>query len=306
MSKIIAGIDDPERSKDAVALAARLARATGAEVEAVCAYPYDEMTSRSANSIYRQYLREDADKRIVDACDGIDDVQIVRRTVADTHPARGIQDLVLHDGGGLIVIASSHRGAVGRAVAGTVAERLLHGAPCPVAVAPAGYREKATAPIETVGVAYDGSAEAKAALTGAVAVARALKARLRVIGVLDTMIYGTPALMSGPGFIAVPDDLRDRSADSLEQAVRELPDDVDATAVALEGDPERELAAQTRTVDLMVTGSRGYGPHRAVLLGTVSGRLVRDAECPVIVVPRGIEAPLEGIFAPQADPQQAV
>jgi hypothetical protein len=51
----------------------------------------------------------------------------------------------------------------------------------------------------------------------------------------------------------------------------------------------------------MVTGSRGYGPHRAVLLGSVSGRLVREAECPVIVVPRGIEAPLEGIFAPQAD-----
>jgi hypothetical protein len=28
----------------------------------------------------------------------------------------------------------------------------------------------------------------------------------------------------------------------------------------------------------------------------VSGRLVREAECPVIVVPRGIEAPLEDLF----------
>ena len=44
-------------------------------------------------------------------------------------------------------------------------------------------------------------------------------------------------------------------------------------------------------------GSRGYGPLRAVLLGSVSGRLVREAACPVIVVPRGVEAPLEELFA---------
>ena len=43
-------------------------------------------------------------------------------------------------------------------------------------------------------------------------------------------------------------------------------------------------------------GSRGYGPHRAVLLGSVSGRLVRESASPVLVVPRGIEAPLEELF----------
>ncbi len=62
------------------------------------------------------------------------------------------------------------------------------------------------------------------------------------------------------------------------------------------GDPERELAAETEGVDLMIAGSRGYGPHQAVLLGSVSGRLVRDASCPVLVVPRGIETPLEDLF----------
>lgn len=303
MTKIIAGVDDPDRSRDAVALAARLARATGVDVEAVSAYPYDDVAGRSANSGFRRLLREEAEQRIATACEGIEAPDILYRTIADTHAARGIQDLALHDGGAMIVIASSHRGAMGRVLAGTVAERLLHGAPCPVAVAPKGYAERSDAPIETIGVAYDGSAESEAALTGAVAMARALGARLRVIGVLDTMIYGTPALMSGPGFIAVPDDLRDRTRESLEQRVRDLPGDVAAEMVALEGDPEHELSEQTAKVDLMVTGSRGYGPHRAVLLGSVSGRLVRDASCPVIVVPRGIEAPLEAIFAPETDTQ---
>jgi nucleotide-binding universal stress UspA family protein len=42
-----------------------------------------------------------------------------------------------------------------------------------------------------------------------------------------------------------------------------------------------------RGVDLLVCGSRGYGPVRRVLLGTVSAALVRQASLPVLVVPRG-------------------
>jgi nucleotide-binding universal stress UspA family protein len=82
-----------------------------------------------------------------------------------------------------------------------------------------------------------------------------------------------------------------------------LPQDVDAEAVTLEGEPEHRLAEATKDLDLMITGSRGYGPHRAVLLGSVSGRLVRDASCPVIVLPRGIEEPFEALFAAATDTQ---
>jgi len=303
MSKIIVGIDDPERSKDAVALAAQLARASGAGLEAVCAYPYDDRAVRGASSGYRAYLREDAEERIAKACAGIADLPPVNpHTVADPSPARGIEHTVVHYGSSMIVIASSHRGGVGRVLAGTVAERLLHGAPCPVAVAPKAYHEHVT-PIETIGVAYNGSEESKAALTGAVTMARTLHARLKVISVLDTMLYGTPAMMAGPGFIAVPDDLRRRGLDDLIEVVASLPDDVEAEPLSLEGDPESRLAEETKNVDLMITGSRGYGPHRAVLLGSVSGRLVRDAACPVIVLPRSIEAPLEALFGAASDTQ---
>ena len=45
-------------------------------------------------------------------------------------------------------------------------------------------------------------------------------------------------------------------------------------------------------------GSRGYGPLHAVIAGGLSGRMVRTAHCPVIVVPRGIESPLETLFGP--------
>ena len=38
---------------------------------------------------------------------------------------------------------------------------------------------------------------------------------------------------------------------------------------------------------MLVCGSRGYGPLRAVLLGGVSSALAHTAACPLLVIPRG-------------------
>jgi hypothetical protein len=54
-------------------------------------------------------------------------------------------------------------------------------------------------------------------------------------------------------------------------------------------------------LDLLITGSRGYGPLRAVVVGGVSGRLARAAACPVVVIPRGVESPFARLFAGTAE-----
>jgi nucleotide-binding universal stress UspA family protein len=46
------------------------------------------------------------------------------------------------------------------------------------------------------------------------------------------------------------------------------------------------LRERSGELDLLVLGSRGHGPVRAVLLGSVSSALVRSAESPVVVIPR--------------------
>ncbi len=298
MSKIIVGVDDSERSKDAVALAARLARRSDAELVLVCAYPHDDVPARGVPpAAYEQYLRKDALAALGRAADGLPATQRSEtRAIPQRSAARGIQEMAVRERASLIVIGSSHRGAVGRVMAGTTAERLLHGAPCPVAVAPLGYREPPGGSIETIAVGYDGSPEAEAALAGAVVLARSLGARLRVVDVLDVMLMGTPALMSGPGYYLKPEDLGERARKHLTAKVSSLPDDIAAEPRVIEGSPEAELTRQSEDADLLVVGSRGYGPHRAVLLGSVSGRLVREAACPVIVVPRGITTPLDELF----------
>lgn len=296
--KIIVGVDDSDRSKDAVALAAQLARGSGAELLLVCAYPYDDRPSRASNADFRRSLCADANQSIGRAQEGIPDLPMVTpHVIAELSPAKAIHTMATTEGASLIVIGSSHRGGVGRVLAGTTAERLLHGSPCPVAVAPAGFHAEDEHDIETIAVAYDRSDEAKVALLAATAIAPALGARLRVVEVLDPSWIGTPAPMPGLAFDVLPSaEIEQPAHDHLAAVVADLPENVTAEPVVIVGDPERELAAETQGVDLMITGSRGYGPHRAVLLGSVSGRLVRDASCPVLVVPRGIQTPLEELF----------
>jgi nucleotide-binding universal stress UspA family protein len=65
--------------------------------------------------------------------------------------------------------------------------------------------------------------------------------------------------------------------------------DVEAETAILDGDPATVLAEQGIDLDLLVVGSRGYGPLRRVFLGGVSGRVIELAPCPVIVVPRGAD-----------------
>jgi Universal stress protein family len=75
-----------------------------------------------------------------------------------------------------------------------------------------------------------------------------------------------------------------------------LPATMGAEAVFLTGDAGHALAEESGSLDLLITGSRGYGPLRAVMAGAVTGRLLRDAACPVIVLPRGVDAPFGELF----------
>ena len=58
----------------------------------------------------------------------------------------------------------------------------------------------------------------------------------------------------------------------------------------LEGDPAQPLSEQSEYLDLLVLGSRGYGPLRSVLLGIVSAQVIRESACATVVVPHGADA----------------
>ena len=72
----------------------------------------------------------------------------------------------------------------------------------------------------------------------------------------------------------------------LEGVAAELPGVEPEMRVVL-GTPVEALTAvcEEEAAELLIVGSRGRGPLAAALLGSVSTRLARAAECPVLVVP---------------------
>ena len=160
----------------------------------------------------------------------------------------------------------------------------------PVAVAPCGYATRTDAPeIAAIGCGFDGSAESRQALDLAAKFARAASAELRVLGVHSAPAFGHVSASGAFRTESVNQALRERLQEEVEAAGRGLPDDVQSTASVVDGDPAQALVAQSEQMDLLVLGSRGYGPLRSVLLGSVSSHVVEHSSCPVLVVPRGSE-----------------
>jgi nucleotide-binding universal stress UspA family protein len=297
MSTIIVGVDDSPRSEDAIALAGTLARAAGADIVAVCAFPYDDRPEANFNLALRPLLVERADDTLDRLCQALNDDPHVRRlAIADLSPARALERVARDENASLIVVGPSHIGHLGRLHPGSTADRLLQGAPCPVALAPQGYRMRPASATGRVAVGYDGLPEAEQALQAATALARATDSALRVIRVFTRDWPIAPSTLGVPGYLRVIPNAEQAERTQLEEAVAALPTDTHAEAAFIHGDAVRELARESEVADLLVLGSRGHGPLGAVLTGSVSWRVARTAACPLLIVPRGAERPLGGLF----------
>jgi nucleotide-binding universal stress UspA family protein len=183
----------------------------------------------------------------------------------------------------LIVIGATHRGRLGRLAPGSLGEQLVHGAPCGVLVVPDGWERDR---IRRVAAAIDGRPEGDRAAECAAETALAVGAELTLVTADDPR----HEMSAVPGDVLL-ERLRAHRA-ALESMLNDRRAGLDArlrTSTALvSGDPAEGIGGICAGgVDLLVVGSRGYGPLRAALVGSTSRKLVDHAPCPVLVVPRG-------------------
>lgn len=272
---IIVGVDGGDGGRDALALAAVLRGGEGevtlAHVVCPAVVPWGE---RSA--FPEAISREDAMRLLEAAREAFPAAaDLCLRDAAD--PGRGLHELGEELNADLIVIGSSRRGFLGRVTMGDDTRRTLDGSPCAVAIAPVGY-VRDPGRLARIGVGYNASIESEHAL----GVARRLAAEREATLVACEVIYLPARLWVGMMWPeqATLDDILEESRARLAQIEGVEPR-------ALSGQPAEELARLSDELDLLVLGSRSYGPWDRLIYGSTARELARLARCPLLVLTRG-------------------
>lgn len=279
---LIIGYEDSESGRDARALGAQLAAALGAKpiVVRVVILPESMPTPTELKASLREVAGPD-----IAALERLNELRAEGEVVFGSSAAKSLHEIAEDRGATAIVVGSSHRGPIGRVIPGGTAKRLLAGAPCAVALAGRGH-ELTGAPPRRLAVAFDGSEEARGALEAAIALAREWEAALTLLVAVE--IASPPP--SSPFTPLPPAELEGREevrmAEIAESGVASVPKEIGADHRLLHGPAEQVIGEVSGDYDLLLVGSRGYGPLGRTLLGSTSLALVDAARCSVLAVPR--------------------
>jgi nucleotide-binding universal stress UspA family protein len=272
---VLVGVDGGPHGRDAVALASRLVDRTG-KLTLAHVRGGELPTARSLTSGIPMGAREESQQILERERDAAQvEAELVR--VEASSPGPGLHEQAEVQQADLLVVGSCSHGAVGRVMLGDDTRGALNGASCAVAIAAVGYAQHPN-PIAKVGVGYDGSQESKAALVLARQLAARTNAAVHALEVVSLPTYAYAGLM--PPAIGESVDVMLQEATGRMDA---LPD-VDGHAEY--GIPGEELAAFGEKLDILIVGSRSYGPLGRLVHGSTSDYLQRHARCSLLVLPR--------------------
>lgn len=276
--QVVAGIDERGDGDDAIALARALLAPDGeltlAHINVDGAHPHrgaDPRIAADEHEHARVLLERTAERA---------GLQTPLRWRGSESVGRGLHELCEAIGADLLVVGSSRRGLLGRVLLGDDTREALSGAPCAVAIAPAGFARERPA-MREIGVGFDGSPESLHALGAARRLAAQTGAKLSAFQAVSLAASTLP-----------PDALPLSGAiDPLVAQARERIAALgDVEPHAAYGRPSEELSVYSASLDLLVVGSRGYGPIGRLLHGSTSRALARSARCPLLVLTRGARA----------------
>lgn len=180
----------------------------------------------------------------------------------------------------LVVMGTHGRSGLDRVLLGSVTELTLRKSPVPVVTV---HEETVLdPPFESILVPFDGSAGAEGALDHAIDLAQESDAAIHAINVVD---HATMAGGDSSSTVVI-DSLRESGERALDAAVeRAVTAGVPvADSTVRVGSPFREILDYTgeHEIDCVVMGTRGRSGLDRVLLGSVTERVVRKADIPVI------------------------
>ncbi|GAA1861519.1 universal stress protein [Actinomadura bangladeshensis] len=298
--RVLVGYSPDERGGDALALAALLARTMRAPLTAVHVHPppWPAPGPGAVDAEWVAWLRGQSDEALDEAAARLAEMDVPKRDIelrvhAHRSSGRGLIQVAGDVGADLIVAGSAPRGRRGRVAIGSTADQLLHGSPVPVMLAPRGYAAHPPRRIARMTLAYWRRRDGDGPLTAAAGIAERLDAELRLL----TLLIRPPGLAAR---FRAPGGVLDRQLAQAEEDLRY------AAGLLGGGAPVERLTAigtdiakTLGTVDMLhgevLACLSGHdGPLRKVFLGESSGKILRAAPCPVLLLPRGAAAPTAG------------
>jgi nucleotide-binding universal stress UspA family protein len=278
---IIVGYDRSAEAKLAAGWALDEAARTGATVEFLYAYEWPEWLPAApmvpATSVWPDSETDGAIKGTLDEAVA---------TANSTHPSVRTRISIVHNNAALtlldrsahaqlVVVGSRGHSAV-TGLLGSVSTAVSAHARCPVIVA----RGEA-APTAAVVVGVDDSPSSVAALAFAVDQAVAREVPLRIIRAWAPV---TGLWEETPMVTRTVTDNERRPFDELVASWQDKYPNLPISADAVVEHPAGALTLASTTAQLLVVGTRGRGPVRGMLLGSVSQHVLRHSACTVAVV----------------------
>lgn len=291
---VVAGCTLKESGNAALELAAMLARSTGEDVvvAVVVAAAWPPSTER-VDADYRTYLSQRGEQSIAQAKEwmpaDIDASYVLHQ--ASSIPT-GLVEVAQQHNASVLVLGSSESGGLGHVALGSVADRIVHSSPVPVALAPRGFQAEPNGRVRRVTVAFNGTAKDRAVVRSAGDYSARTSSSLRVasFSVRPKKLFATT--LAGSGEDLVVDEWSRQTSKVINEELdhlRGLPDMPSRLeSVIGEGHGWREAIGQARWSmgDVLVVGSSSHGPLASVFLGSRASKILRYAPVPVIALPR--------------------
>jgi nucleotide-binding universal stress UspA family protein len=283
--KLVVGYLATPGGADAVALAVRLARTLGAELElCIVLQPDRAATARLSIGDFNDLLAEQAKEWLSDAA--VPDDVVARSHVSfDDSFADGLLKEVARLEGDAVVVGGSGGGLAGPLSLGSVVNELLHSSPVPVAVAPRGTRHSDVERVREVTCAIGEREGADLLLRTAVRFSKAAGTPLRLASLVP--LDPTYGQLRGD-----PEAVRERALEharhTLETAKDALPESIPVTSTIVDGPTVEDAVSKLdwRDGDLIMVGSSRLSAPKRLFLGSTAAKMLRVLDVPMMVVPR--------------------
>jgi nucleotide-binding universal stress UspA family protein len=290
LQRILCPIDFSDCSAHALNYAVAIARATGASVTAFLVAPGTAPTPMMGSPLYPpmvfspddlEQFRHEVDTFVTSQNAGasIDTVAVAGNPVPEIV---GMSERLPAD---LLVMGTHGRSGFDRLMLGSVTEKVLRRAMCPVLTVPPRVPDAVSigGPIfSRILCAIDFSPSSLKALEYARSFAREAGSRLCLAHVVEPVSVFDPVMADASGAAIVDDRLAKESAHHrLDDLARGVPEAV--SEVVTSGKPYRELLrlAAEQQSDLIVIGVHG-GLSGVLAFGSTTNQIVRQATCPVL------------------------